>query len=181
VSTPRRFLPLLAALAFALLAVGISACGSEESNHVNEGEPVRLGELEYNVTFSRYLNPSDPEDAAYLVGQAKPPPGETYFGIFFEVRNESHEAHQLPAEMTVTDADGEEYEVLPSESLFALQLGATVSAEEQVPELDSPAQMGPIEGSVAIVLLPDEASANRPLTLHIPGEEGEGAEVTLDL
>ena len=47
--------------------------------------------------------------------------------------------------------------------------------------LDSPAQQGPIEGSVAIFVLPEEASDNRPLVLHIPGAEGEEANVTLDL
>ena len=47
--------------------------------------------------------------------------------------------------------------------------------------LDSTPQQGPIEGSVAIFLLPAEASDNRPLTLHIPGADGENGEVTLDL
>jgi hypothetical protein len=84
--------------------------------------------------------------------------------------------------VTITDADDQEYEVVESESIFALPFGGEVEAEEQVPVLDSPAQQGPIEGLVAIFLLPEEASENRPLTLHIPGPEGEeGGEVTLDL
>ena len=70
--------------------------------------------------------------------------------------------------------------MLPSESIFALPFDGTVEAEEQVPVLDSPAQQGPIEASVAIFLLPEEASENRPLTLHIEGAEEKG-EVTLDL
>ena len=76
-----------------------------------------------------------------------------------------------------------EYEVAESESIFAFPLGGEVEAEEQIPVLDSAAQLGPIEGSVAIFLLPDEASENRPLILHIPPAEGEdeGGEVTLDL
>lgn len=179
----RPLLPLLALLALLLVAVGVSACGYEShSKEVEEGEPVELGELKYNVTFSRYLNPNDPEDEAYLVGQKEAPKGETYFGVFFEVQNESDDPQVLPGTLTITDTEDQEYEVLESESIFALPFNGTVEAEEQIPRLDTPAQLGPIEGSVAIFLLPEEASENRPLILHIPGaEDEEGAEVTLDL
>ncbi len=34
---------------------------------------------------------------------------------------------------------------------------------------------------MALFLLPEEANENRPLTLHIPGADGENGEVTLDL
>lgn len=179
----RPLLPLLALLALLLLAVGVSACGYEShSKEVEEGQSVELGELKYNVTFSRYLNPNDTEDEAFLVGQPEPPKGESYFGVFFEVQNESDEAQVLPSTLTITDIDENEFEVLESESIFALPFEGEVEAEEQIPRLDTAAQLGPIEGSVAIFLLPEEASENRPLTLHIPGPEGEeGAEVTLDL
>jgi hypothetical protein len=177
----RSLLPLFALLSLLALGFGVSACGySSDSKQTNEGEPLELGELEYNVTFSRYLNPNDTEDAAYLVGQEEAPKGETYFGVFFEVQNKSDEPQQLPSTVTITDADEQEYEVLASESIFALPFEGTVEAEEQVPVLDSPAQQGPIEGAVAIFLLPEEASENRPLTLHIEGAEEKG-EVTLDL
>jgi hypothetical protein len=180
-SPHRRVLLPLFALALLALALGVSACGySSDSKQTEEGEPLELGELRYNVTFSRYLNPNDTEDAAYLVGQAEPPKGQTYFGVFLEIQNESDEPQTLPSTLTITDADDQEYEVLPSESIFALPFEAEVEGEEQVPVLDSPAQQGPIEGSVAIFLLPDEASENRPLTLHMEGD-GEKGEVTLDL
>jgi hypothetical protein len=178
----RFFLPLLAALALASLVVGVSACGYEShETEVVEGEPVELGELSFNVTFSRYLNPNDSEDSAYLVGREEAPPGFTYFGVFFEVQNESEEPQTLPSTLEITDADHTKFEVLPSESLYALELGGEVEAQEQVPVLDSTAQLGPIEGSVAIFLLPESANENRPLTLHIHGADGENAEVTLDL
>lgn len=183
-SENRRFLlPLFAALALAVLALGVTACGYEShETEVVEGEPVELGELTYNVTFSRYLNPNDTEDSAYLVGQPPAPDGTTYFGVFFEVQNESEEPQTLPSTLEITDADEQRYDVIPSESLYALPLGGEVEPEEQVPVLDSTPQLGPIEGSIAIFLLPEEASENRPLTLHIPGADGgEGATVTLDL
>ncbi len=179
----RRFLaPLLAALALGLLAVGVSACGYEShEKDVVEGEPVELGELSFNVTFSRYLNIDDNEDSAYLVGQDPPPDGSAYFGIFFEVQNESEEEQTLPSTLSITDAAGETYDVLPSESLYALPLGGEVEPQEQIPVLDSTPDMGPIEGSAAIFLLPSEVSENRPLILHIHGADGETGEVTLDL
>lgn len=178
----RRALPLFAVLALLALTAGVSACGYEsDSKHVEEGQSMELGELKYNVTFSRYLNPNDNEDAAYLVGQKEAPKGEAYFGVFFEIQNESDHPQPLPSTVTITDADEQEYEVLPSESEFALPFEGTVEAEEQIPVLDSPPQFGPIEGSVAIFLLPEEASENRPLTLHIEGGEDEKGEVTLDL
>lgn len=179
----RPLLPLLALIALLLIAVGVSACGYEShSKEVEEGQSVELGDLKYNVTFSRYLNPNDSEDEAFLVGQPEPPKGESYFGVFFEVQNESDEVQVLPSTLTITDIDENEFEVLESESIFALPFEGEVESEEQIPRLDTAAQLGPIEGSVAIFLLPEEASENRPLTLHIPGPEGEeGAEVTLDL
>lgn len=179
----RPQLSLLALLALLLLAVGFSACGYESNTkEVDEGQSVELGELKYNVTFSRYLNPNDSEDEAYLVGQPEAPKGESYFGVFFEVQNESDEPQVLPSTLTITDVDDNEFEVLPSESIYALELNGEVEAEEQVPKLDTTAQLGAIEGSLALFLLPESASENRPLTLHIPGAgDEEGAEVTLDL
>lgn len=179
----RRFgLSLIAALALAAVSLGVAACGYEShETEVAEGEPVTLGELDFNVTFSRYLNPADNEDSAYLVGQPPPPDGSSYFGIFFEVQNESSEPQTLPETLRITDADKRGYEAIPSESLYALELGGEVEPEEQVPVLDSTAQLGAIEGALVLFVLPEEASENRPLILHIPGPGDETAEVTLDL
>jgi hypothetical protein len=148
---------------------------------VAEGEPVELGELAFNVTFSRYLNPNDNEDAAYLVGQPPPPKGSTYFGVFVEVQNESDEPQRLPETLKIVDADHTEFEVLPSESLYALELGGEVEPEEQVPVLDSTADLGAIEGALTLFLLPEAANEARPLVMHIHGADGEDGEVTLDL
>lgn len=173
-------LPLLAAVLLTLL-LGIAGCGySSEEKEVVEGEPVTLGELKYNVIFSRFLNPDDNEDSAYLVGLPKPPPGSAYFGVFFEVQNESDEPQTLAHEFKITDIDHSGFEAVESESLYALTPSGEVEPEEQVPVLDSTAQQGPIEGSVVIFELPADALENRPLVLEIPGPEGP-AEVTLDL
>lgn len=178
----RLVLPLLAALALAMLTVGVSACGwTQDSKSVAEGESVNLGDLQFNVIFSRYLNPNDTEDSAYLVGQKPPPDGESYFGVFLLVQNESNESLPLPSTVYITDADHQKYELIPSESLYAFPFGTELEEQEQMPILDSTPQQGPIEGSLALFLLNEEAESNRPLTLHIPGAEGEEAEVELDL
>ena len=46
-----------------------------EPAEVVEGEPLELGELDYNVQITRFLNPDDAEDAEYLVGQPPRRPG----------------------------------------------------------------------------------------------------------
>jgi hypothetical protein len=167
---------VLAATAFALVACGYSS----DSKDVVEGEPVKLGELQYNVIFSRFLNPKDNEDSAYLVGQPEPQKGHSYFGVFLEVQNESEEAQTLASSFTITDAGNQTFEAIPNESLYALPFGGEVESQEQIPILDSTPEQGPIEGSLVLFELPASASENRPLTLSIPGPEGPAA-VTLDL
>jgi hypothetical protein len=177
-----RFVPpLLAALLFAALALGVSGCGySSDSKEVVEGEVVELGELKYQVIFSRFLNPNDTEDSAYLVGQPAPAEGSTYFGVFLEVQNKSQDTEKLAETFTITDADGEKFEAIPSESLYAFPFGGEVEAQEPIPAPDSTPEQGPIEGSLVLFELPAAASENRPLTLSIDGPEGP-AEVILDL
>jgi hypothetical protein len=174
-------LSLFAVLALAVTALAFSACGySSDSKDVVEGEPVKLGELQYNVVFSRFLNPNDNEDSAYLVGQPEPPEGHSYFGVFVEVQNKSEETHKLADAFTITDAGHETFDAIPSKSLYALPFGGEVESQEQIPILDSTPEQGPIEGSLVLFELPAAASENRPLTLSIPGPEGP-ATVTLDL
>ncbi|HEY6551598.1 MAG TPA: hypothetical protein VIY71_10410 [Solirubrobacterales bacterium] len=172
---------MLAALALAALTVTISACGySSDSKEVVEGEVVELGELKYQVVFSRFLNPNDNEDSAYLVGQPPTVKGSGYFGIFLEVQNKSEENQTLAKTFTITDADDEIFAAIPSESLYAFPFGGEVEPQEPIPAPDSTPQQGPIEGSLVLFELPASASENRPLTLSIDGPEGP-AEVTLDL
>jgi hypothetical protein len=181
---PRRtrlVLPLLAALLLGLLALTVSACGySSDSKDVAEGEVVELGDLKYQVVFSRFLNPNDNEDAAYLVGQPALPKGSSYFGVFLEVQNKSEETQKLADSFKIKDADEETFEAIPSESLYAFPFGGKVESQEPIPAPDSTPQQGPIEGSLVLFELPSVASENRPLTLFIAGPEGP-AEVKLDL
>jgi hypothetical protein len=182
-SLRRLVRPLLAALALVALAAAVTACGYEsDEKEVVEGEPVKMGEVSYNVIFSRFLNPDDSEDASYLVGQPAPPPEETYFGVFFELQNEDEEAHALPDSFTIHDAAENHFESIPSESLYAFPLGGEIEAQEQIPVLDTTPYQGPIEGSLVLFLIPDTAPSDLPLVLEIPNLEDpeEPGEVDLD-
>jgi hypothetical protein len=182
ISTHRRIaLPLLVALMLGLLAIGVSACGSGDPREVEEGEVVQVGGLKYTVIFSRYLNEHDNEDVAYLKGQPPLKDESNYFGVFLQVQNHTHGTISLTKRLTITDADGNAYNALPSESEFAFPFGAHLGENEQIPLEDSTAQMGAIQGSVAIFELPEEVSGARPLKLHIPGPLGESGVVEIDL
>ena len=177
----RIALLLLAVVALGLMSVTLAACGSSDSKDVSEGETLKLGDLDYTVAFSRYLNPNDTEDAAYLVGQPQAPNGSNYFGIFLEVQNPTGESQKLASTMTITDATNQTYKLIPSESLYAMPFGEELEEHEQIPILDSSAQQGPLQSAVAVFLLPEEVSSNRPLILHIPGSNGEKGSVKIDL
>lgn len=178
--TPRR-LRLPPAVAVLTLSVAIAACGaSDESLNVEEGMPVELGDLQYNVRLSRFLNPEDVEDREYLVGQPAPEPDQLYLGVFVQILNKSKEdAQTIPSGWVITDTEHRSYHPLPSQSPYALRLGASVGPEDEVPALDSTPQVGPIEGSLVLFSIPDSATENRPLELTIPGEGGP-ATVELD-
>ncbi len=177
----------LRALAAALLAVGLSlaiaACGSssEEKTGLAEGEPVSLGNLQYNVVFSRFLNPHDIEDHEYLVGQAPPPADGAYLGVFVQIINKSHDRHEpIPGEFKVVDTEDQEFTSLASDSIYALPLGGSIGPEDVAPALDSTPQVGPIGASLVLFEIPDAAAENRPLQFVIPGTDGP-ASIDLDI
>jgi hypothetical protein len=180
-SNRRILLPLALALAVVGLGVALSACGGGEPRHVKEGEVLKLGDLEYTVLFSRYLNSNDTEDTAYLQGLEEPKGESTYLGLFLLIQNDSEEIQILPKQLVITDAQDGEYEAIPTENDFSFPFGGEVPPQEQIPILDSPAQQGPIEGSAAIFDLPDETSGNRPLILHVENPAGSKGEIELDL
>ena len=72
----RRRSPSCCARAALALAGAVSPrAARRRRSDVVEGEPLELGDLQYNVQLTRFLNPDDTEDAEYLVGQPPPTPG----------------------------------------------------------------------------------------------------------
>ena len=178
-----RRVSILATLASVLAAaLVLAACGGEEPGGTEgaEGEPVVLDDVSYNVGITRFLNPDDPEDAEYLVGQAPAPGGTYYLGVFLEIINESDETKTTADDYTVTDTLDNEYHPIPSESPYALDIGGELDDEGELPVPDTTAQTGPNQGSLLIFHVDDDVSDNRPLTLEIESG-GETAEVTLDI
>ena len=187
------------ALALLLIAVVLAVpagCGEEELE-VIEGEPVELGDLRYNVQITRFLNPDDAEDEGYLSDQEQPPAGQAYLGVFLTIENEGSEVAEVPYAFRVVDTEGNEYEPIPSQSPFALQLpGQTPEAETggasdlepqsiepdgELPQPDTIPAYGPIRGSMLLFQVDEAVAENRPLELEIPGEAGETGTVELDI
>jgi hypothetical protein len=180
----RRPIFTLAVLVFAAAAaLAFSACGEEHGTEAVEGQPLELGELVYNVQITRFLNPDNVEDANYLEGQPEAPPGEEYLGVFIRILNESdEEAHSIPDEFEIIDTRGTSFEALETESPFALEFGAEVPPDGEIPAFDTPARSGPIKGAMLLFLVSDEAVENRPIALEIPAVDGaEAGSIDLDL
>ena len=167
---------LLAAIALAAAGCGPDAVESDG----NEGEPVEVSGLEYNIQITRFLNPADNEDSEYLVGQPPTPAGSQYLGVFLVVDNQTEDLRPSATNYVVTDTLDNEYELLDSKSPYALEVGADVPAHEQLPLPDTTPYAGFNKGSLLIFEVPDAVSENRPLQLHIDSFDGSG-EVTLDI
>jgi hypothetical protein len=177
----RRPLLLIAAVALLLLSIGVSACGKEEnSKDTVEGVPVELGDMQYKVLFSRFLNPYDVEDREYLVGQPAPGADSHYLGVFVQIVNKSKDTDgTIPSGWVINDTQDDSYFPVTSKSPYALAFGDSVGPEDQVPALDSTPQGGPIGGSMILFEIPDSANDNRPLEMEIPTPDGT-ARVRLD-
>lgn len=172
---PPLVLSLIAALGVALLA---AACGEADEHAVVEGEPAHLGEVTYNVGLTRFLNPNLEEDGEYLADQPEPPAESVYMGVFLRITNESESEQTIADEFAIVDIQDNRYESLASDSTFALEPGARVSAGGELPPPET--ALGPAAGSVLLFLVDEFVIDQRPLTLEISGAEGT-VEVQLDI
>ena len=174
-----------------IVAVAVAGCGREERLTTvgeTEGFYIDVGALRYQVQISRQLNPADPEDQAYLrglpEGTSPPGPDETWFAIFVRVAN-STDTEQRPAdEFLVVDSDEREYRPLlldPEDNPFAYA-PRPIPGGGLLPEPDSPAGSGPIQGALLLFKVTVESLQNRPVEFIIRSstETGEGR-VSLDV
>jgi hypothetical protein len=183
----RRKRALAAALSLAAVLLLGAGCGEEHETEVPEGEPLELGEVEYNVQITRFLNPDDREDREYVEGQELPPRGQSFLAVFIEVENNGDEAITLPSEEdlrvvdTTFESTGTAYTPLPNDNIFALRLGSELGPNEELPEDDTAAAAGPTQGSIILFSVPADIATNRPLELEfLEGDEVEG-KIELDI
>jgi hypothetical protein len=173
---------VLVVLSAALLA-GAAGCGDEAKKDVVEGEPLDLGDLQFNVQLTRFLNPNDPEDSEYLKGQQVPPPsGKSYLAVFMEVKNTGDADARLPAlsDFSIVDTTGAAFSPVESSSDFALDLGGPIPAHEEAPAPGSAAANGPAKGSIVLFLVDEDVGENRPLDLEID-YQGQDGTIELDI
>ncbi|HEV3379158.1 MAG TPA: hypothetical protein VG126_17925 [Thermoleophilaceae bacterium] len=176
--------PRLIACLLVLAALpGLAACGDEEpgvDEPAREGLALELDGITYNVFITRQLNPRLPPDEAYVTDEA--PAGETLYGVFIQVCNQSEEPHETAGEFIVKDNQENEFEPeeLPEDNTFAYS-PRTLNPDECIPEAGSVAQLGPSGGSMLLFQLPLETTENRPLELEIVAENGEMLIYELDI
>lgn len=187
---PRSPLLLLAAL---LAALTLAACGGQKqptTHGEGEGAYIQAGPLVYQVQMSRELNPANVEDIEYLQGlPADTPPlkgDEEWFGVWLRVQNATDEDHPSASDFRVVDTLGTEYETieLPATNAFSYQSASVERSEGQpvLPDPESGAGGGPIQGSMILFRFNTSVYANRPLELEItPPDGGEPSTVVLDL
>ncbi len=178
----RRLAPALVVISILAPAAALAGCGAEEEHlEVIEGEPIEADHLSYNVVISRFLNPDDEEDSAYLSEQADPPAGEEYFGVFIQVENEGEEAVVIPEAFSVVDTLDTTYEPVETENPYALPLGETLEPGGELPVANSTADDGPTQGSLILFLIEEGSTENRPLELEVPLPSGELGTIELDI
>jgi hypothetical protein len=187
-SSRRARLTALCVLAVVCLGA-FSGCGkvsNKPGETVGEGLSTPLGGLRYTVFITRQLNLAAPEDRGYVPFQQEAPPGHGLYGVFLQACNESSTATALAASnFYIQDAQGNRFSpvALSRRNPFAFQ-GGPVPPQNCEPRRGSLAQQGPTSGSLLLFNLPNAATENRPLELHIQNPAGGSpaqATVILDI
>ena len=177
---------LVMLLCLATLAGGVTACGNKDEVQgvdapAREGLALDLDGLDYNVFITRELNLKIPPDNAYFDGpEAKK--GETLYGVFMQVCNNSKDARQTVDNFSIKDNQGNEFEpeALPEDNQFAYHAGELLP-DECMPEAGSVAQLGPTAGLMLLFRLPLANTEYRPLELEIRGEGDHHLTYQLDI
>ena len=186
-----RLARLLLLCALAVASAGLAACGDKEDIRTQgetEGLYIDIGGLKYQVQISRYLNPADVEDEAYLVGVPAsefPDDDETWFGVFVRVQNTGDETLPAAREFTIEDTRGNVYRPVVVDNrvnVFAYE-ARDVPPKGLIPHPDSAAGNGPIQGAALLFRLTYDTTQNRPLEFHIvsPTNHDEVGVVDLDV
>jgi hypothetical protein len=183
----RRLLVISAALACALLAAG---CGNKQETVTlgeTEGIYLDIDELKYQVQISRYMNPNDTEDSAYLTGlpasTSQPAGDETWFGVFLRVQNTTDETIAPANDFAIVDTQEKVYRPIPIDTninRFAYKPDP-IPPKGLIPEPDSAASENTIQGSLLLFKVKTESLQNRPLEFRFKRGSGTTGVVDLDV
>jgi hypothetical protein len=179
---PKGVLAVAIVLVLALLGVA-AGCGNTLGKEADEGVPIQLGDLKITVQETRFLNPAQPDDKAYLQGQPLPPPAnKAYLGVFLTIHNTGDGTARLPTvgQLSVVDTTGVAYPAVQSSTPFAAPLGTELAGHADMPAPDTPAANGPTQAGLVLFLMNQGVTENRPLKLEI-SYGGETGEITLDI
>jgi hypothetical protein len=188
-------LPLIALALLAALA--LSACGDSHtrvSTGTYAGESgqnapyLDVGPLIYEVQLSRELNPTNPEDAAYLQGLSATvrtlTPGQEWFAVFVQVYNNTSHPLGSASQITISDTQGNTYTPIAPSPInpFAYRPG-TVPAKQQIPAADTTAASGATQGALLLYKIQTVSLDNRPLEIKIvdPTNPAQTASAELDV
>ena len=183
----RRLLVISAALACAIFAAG---CGNKQETVTlgeTEGIYLDIDDLKYQVQISRYLNPSDIEDQAYLKGlpssTAQPAGDETWFGVFIRVQNPTDETIASANDFVIEDTQEKIYRPIPLDTNvnpFAYK-PQPIPPKGLIPEVGSMASETTIQGSLLLFKVKTESLQNRPLEFRFKRGSGTTGIVDLDV
>jgi hypothetical protein len=181
---------LLVISAALLLAFGASGCGNRIENRTSgetEGIYIDIDELKYQVQISRYMNANDVEDKSYLIGlpASTPPPAgdETWFGVFIRVQNTTDETIAPANNFEIVDTQENVYRPVPLDTNinpFAYKPDP-IPPGDLIPEADSVASEGTIQGSLLLFKVKAESLQNRPLEFRFKRGSGTTGVVDLDV
>ena len=164
-----------------LLALTTVLAGCAEKLEVRtvgetEGLYVDVGELRYQVQISRIINPDDIEDRHYVTGlpagTLPPKADEAWFGVWLRVQNTTSEKTlQAADQFQIVDTQEHEFEPIELEDNPFAYTPQELGPNTVVPDSESPAGQGPVQGSLLLFKLTNEALQNRPLEFKIQSPE----------
>jgi hypothetical protein len=172
----------------ALLGLAAAGCGTEEvrTEAASEGLYVDVGPLTYQVQISRYLNPLDTEDKAYLAGlpagTAQAGKDDVWFGVFIRIKNYSDQTQTPASDFTIEDTENNRFtptSLDPKQNAYIYQ-PTPIGPAQWLPNPQTTAGINPIQGELLVFRLKTDDLQNRPLDLHI-SQGGQEAVVELDL
>ena len=142
-----------------------SGCGNKlETVTLGDTEGVYLDvdHLKYQIQISRYMNANDVEDRSYLIGlppsTAQPTGEETWFGVFIRVQNTADKPIAPANDFEIIDTQENVYQPIPIDTNinpFAYKPDP-IAPKSLIPEPDSVASEGTIQGSLLLFKLKTE-------------------------